>query len=238
MKQWSSKWDSESPRGLWVGSILFPRKFYYFYFFKFLSFGQHMINQIPANRGLWSDLWQDFEAFSFSAALVGWGNAVQQQVMQRWHTQNVIPQKIKTITWRQTSKSEEKLARCSLRKHSLPNNCQLSKITESVLHISCLHLHIVFFFFLSLAKPSLPFLGLHLQPDYTIRSVTVYALFILLVWLTLKLPTRTTTHYYFSQTKKPQKGSSLILRGRKPSFTLILKISDFLCGRVSTMLLC
>lgn len=106
-----------------------------------------MINQIPANRGLWSDLWQDFEAFSFSAALVGWGNAVQQQVMQRWHTQNVIPQKIKTITWRQTSKSEEKLARCSLRKHSLPNNCQLSKITESVLHISCLHLHIVFFFF-------------------------------------------------------------------------------------------
>lgn len=50
--------------------------------------------------------------------------------------------------------SVEKVARCSLRNHSLPKKkCQLSKITESILHICCLHFHIVIFIsFLSLAK--------------------------------------------------------------------------------------
>ena len=104
---------------------------------------------------------------------------------------------------------------------------------ESILH-NCLHLHIIIFIYLLFVikkKTASLSLRLLLQPDYTIQSVTGYALFILLVWLMLKLPTRTTTHPYLSQTKKQQKCSLVVLWGRKPSFTLLLKIRDFfVCG--------
>lgn len=122
--QWFSKWDSESPRGPWVGSRLIPRKLdicLFVFFFVCLSFflGQYnMISQIPANRGLWPDLWQDFEAFcsktkrcSFSG-LRKWG--VTTSDAQVTHRECHSPQ-IKTITWRQIKdmQSEEKLARWS-----------------------------------------------------------------------------------------------------------------------------
>lgn len=131
--------------------------------------------------------------------------------------------------------SEEKLARHPLLKHSLPQNSIKQNNRKHIMYqlftFTYCHIYLHFFFFLSLAKPSSPSLELHLQPDYTIQSLTVYALFILLVWLILKLPTRTTTHHYLSDKEAAEMFFPGFLGAEALIYTNIYKISDFLCGR-------